>query len=84
MREALGAEASAVESVELLSVTDYDAVPEVARGRIGLDPGQVNALVRVVLRPVDRTLTDRQANRLRDRVYAALHEGAVGQWALTG
>ncbi len=84
VRDALGADAAAVETVELLAQTPYEAVPPVARDRIGLGPAQVNALVRIVLRPVDRTLTDAEANALRDRVYAALHEGAVAQWALTG
>ena len=84
VRDALGADAAAVETVELLAQTPYEAVPVVARGRIGLGPAQVNALVRIVLRPVDRTLTDAEANALRDRVYAALHEGAAAQWALTG
>jgi phenylalanyl-tRNA synthetase alpha chain len=34
-------------------------------------------LVRLVLRPVDHTLTDVEANQLRDQVYEELHEGAV-------
>jgi phenylalanyl-tRNA synthetase alpha chain len=81
MREALGEHASAVESVTLLSVTPYEGMPPAARSRIGLSTDQVNALVRVVLRPVDRTLTDADANGLRDRIYAALHEGSAAQWA---
>lgn len=32
--------------------------------------------------PLDRTLTDAEANVLRDRVYLALHEGGVVE--LTG
>jgi len=40
-----------------------------------------NLLVRVVLRPFDRTLTDAEANTLRDRVYAGLHRGRVMTWA---
>jgi phenylalanyl-tRNA synthetase alpha chain len=39
--------------------------------------GDVNVLLRLVLQPLDRTLTDEQANRLRDRVYVALHRGKV-------
>jgi phenylalanyl-tRNA synthetase alpha chain len=37
----------------------------------------VNVLVRLVLQPLDRTLTDAEANALRDRVYLALHQGGV-------
>jgi phenylalanyl-tRNA synthetase alpha chain len=73
VREALGADADAVESVSLLAVADYADVPEVARERLEMRPGQRNLLVRIVLRPWDRTLTDAQANELRDRIYAALH-----------
>jgi phenylalanyl-tRNA synthetase alpha chain len=73
VREALGADADSVESVSLLAVTDYADVPEVARERLEMRSGQRNLLVRVVLRPWDRTLTDAEANELRDRLYAALH-----------
>ena len=75
VREALGADADAVESVSLLAVADYADVPEVAQERLEMRPGQRNLLVRIVLRPWDRTLTDAEANELRDRIYAALHHG---------
>jgi len=81
VREALGERARAVESVELLSRTPYDELPAPARQRIGMLPEQRNVLVRVVLRPLDRTLTSAEANELRDRVYAALHDGSAHQWA---
>ncbi len=73
VREALGGDADAVESVSLLAVADYADVPELARERLEMRPGQRNLLVRIVLRPWDRTLTDAGANELRDRIYAALH-----------
>ena len=81
VRHALGADADAAESVAVLGETAYEALPPAARTRLGIAPGQRNLLVRLVLRPLDRTLTDAEANRLRDRVYAALHEGSVAQWA---
>jgi phenylalanyl-tRNA synthetase alpha chain len=37
--------------------------------------------VRITLRAVGRTLTDPEANRLRDAVYAAIHEGSRSEWA---
>jgi phenylalanyl-tRNA synthetase alpha chain len=82
VRSALGPEADAAELVAALSVTRYDDLPPAARDRLGIEPGQLNLLLRLVLRPVDRTLTDAEANELRDRVYAALHRGAVAQWAV--
>ena len=81
VRSALGDDADGVETVAVLSRTPYDGLPHVARDRLGIAPGQVNVLVRLVLRTVDRTLTDHEANVLRDRVYAELHEGSAAQWA---
>ena len=38
-------------------------------------PGQDNVLLRINLRPMDRTMTADEANAMRNRIYAALHEG---------
>lgn len=81
VRTALSDDADSVETVAVVSETSYDELPAAARARIGMHPGQRNVLVRLVLRPVDRTLTDHEANVLRDRVYAELHEGSTAQWA---
>lgn len=82
VREALGPDASSLEEVATLSRTPYESVPEAARQRMGMRPGQDNVLVRLVIRDLDRTLTSDEANALRDRMYAALHEGEVGEWAV--
>jgi phenylalanyl-tRNA synthetase alpha chain len=81
VRAALGEGAEVVEAVAVLSETPYDALPEAARARIGIAPGQRNVLVRVVLRALDRTLTHAECNALRNAVYAALHRGTAWQWA---
>jgi phenylalanyl-tRNA synthetase alpha chain len=81
VRTALGADADAAETVTVLGETGYEDLPPKVRRRLGIVPGQRNVLVRLVLRPLDRTLTDAEANALRDRVYAALHEGPVAEWA---
>jgi phenylalanyl-tRNA synthetase alpha chain len=39
--------------------------------------------VRVVLRHPARALAKAEANALRDRIYAALHEGGRSMWATT-
>jgi len=39
-------------------------------------------LLRVVLRHPTKTLTDPEANELRDSVYAAVHEGTEWTWAV--
>ncbi|HXR70555.1 hypothetical protein [Actinocrinis sp.] len=81
IRDALGADAAKVESVQILSRTALAALPPAARDRLGARADQDNVLVRVVLRDLERTLTDHDANVLRDRVYGAVHRGAVYQWA---
>jgi phenylalanyl-tRNA synthetase alpha chain len=83
VRQALGDRVQSLESVQVLSETAYGHVPPEARQRIGMRPGQKNALLRIVIRDLVRTLTRQDANQLRDAVYGALHEGSVWQWAGT-
>jgi phenylalanyl-tRNA synthetase alpha chain len=71
-----------VEEVRVLSATPYDGLPAAAIRRLGARPGQQNLLVRVVLRDLEKTLTDEAANALRDRIYLAIHEGTEQQLAV--
>lgn len=73
-------DADLVESLTVRQITWHEDLPTPVRQRLGTAPGQANVLVRLVLRPVDRTLTDAEANELRDQVYAELHEGPVAEW----
>jgi phenylalanyl-tRNA synthetase alpha chain len=84
VREALGADAACVESVDIRSETACARLPARALERLGAHPDQKNLLVTVVLRHLTRTLTDHDANVLRDRVYAAIHQGTATQWATGG
>jgi phenylalanyl-tRNA synthetase alpha chain len=77
VRTALGNQAKDLESVDLLALTRYGELPPAARARLRIRGGQANALIRLVLRPLTRTMTDTQANQIRDDVYLALHEGPV-------
>ena len=81
VRELLGADAAVVEEVGVRSETGYQDLPESSRVRMGVRPGQKNVLLRVVLRDLDRTLTAAEANALRDRIYAGLHEGSAHEWS---
>ncbi len=56
VRDALGDRAELVEAVELIAHTPYGDLPPAAIARLGIAPGQLNALVRVTLRALDRTL----------------------------
>jgi phenylalanyl-tRNA synthetase alpha chain len=73
VREALGDDAGLVEEIAVLSVTPPGELPEAARERLGLTGGEVNMLVRVVLRDLHGSIGVPAANALRDRIHAALH-----------
>lgn len=77
VRTALDEQAEDLESVELLALTSCGELPAAARERLSIHDGQANALIRLVLRPLARTMTDPQANQIRNDVYLALHEGPV-------
>jgi phenylalanyl-tRNA synthetase alpha chain len=81
VRETLGQRSEVVQSVQIISETAYGDLPPAAVERLGISPGQKNALLRLVLRDLRRALTDDEANELRDEVYAAVHEGVAWQWA---
>lgn len=81
VREALADKADVVENVAVLSQTLYADLPPAAIARLGIQTGQKNVLLRMVLRALDRTLTDEECNEYRDTVYAAIHQGSVWQWA---
>ena len=82
VRSSLSGEAlHSVEEVAVVAETRGEALPAQAIARIGLRPGQKNVLLRVVLRHPTRTLRAAEGNRIRDAVYAAVHEGDAHQWA---
>lgn len=75
VRRVLADDAGLVESLQLLSRTSSEGLPEAARLRLGIREGQDNALIRIAIRPLERTLTSEQANELRNRIYGAVHRG---------
>jgi phenylalanyl-tRNA synthetase alpha chain len=81
VRDALGPDALAIESIEVVSETPAAELPQAAVERIGLGNDQKNVLLRITIRSHERTLTDAEANVLRNRIYAAVHEGTAAQWA---
>jgi phenylalanyl-tRNA synthetase alpha chain len=78
IRDVLGERGDWVENVELLQVSDYISVPEKARERLGMSPGQKNLLIRVTLRSLDGSISNDDANSVYDLVYSHLHEGTMG------
>jgi phenylalanyl-tRNA synthetase alpha chain len=81
VRDSLGTDAESVEEVTVLSETPCSDLPPRAVSRLGARADQKNVLVRIVLRDLERTLTDGEANDMRDRIYGALHQGTVFEWA---
>ena len=81
VRRAIGERATSIESIEVLAETPCAALPAAARARLGIGPKQKNVLLKLAIRDLERTLASAEANRLRDEVYAALHEGTVHSWA---
>lgn len=81
VRSALHDRVEDIQAIEMLSRTGYDELPARAQLRLGITPGQVNCLVRLTLRPLDRTLTDAEANAIRNDVYLALHQGPLSELA---
>jgi phenylalanyl-tRNA synthetase alpha chain len=81
IRSALGGRVDLLEAVELVSLTPYVELHDAARARLGISPGQANALVRITLRALDRSLTHEECNVIRDEVYRAIHVGSVHHWA---
>jgi phenylalanyl-tRNA synthetase alpha chain len=65
----------------VLAATACRLLPASAMARLGAKPEQKNLLVRVVLRDLEKTLTNEAANDLRDRIYRALHQGTEYQWS---
>ncbi|HUH07528.1 MAG TPA: hypothetical protein VML96_06935 [Egibacteraceae bacterium] len=81
IRALLGPQADLVESVTVVASTPGEDLPAAILSRLGMQRDQHNVLLRIMLRTLDRTLTAEEANRLRDRIYAGLHQGARHQWA---
>ena len=64
-----GVDPHLIEEVTILSETPYEALPEKAKERLGIEPNEKNILVRVVLRSLERTLTSEECNKYRDKIY---------------
>ena len=76
-----------VESIETLlikSETSYVDLPPSARSRMGMKPGQKNILLQVTIRDIDRTLTEKEANAIRNKIYQLLHRGEKLELAVDG
>lgn len=78
IRKALGAREDWIEEIEAVGVHSYDTVPEKARERLGMLPGQTNLLIRLHMRSPSESIPRETANEVYDLVYSELHEGTGG------
>lgn len=78
IRQAPGDKLAALESVEVLSETPYAELPEKIRERLGCQPFQKNVLVRITLRHLERSITNKEANRVYKQIYKKINKGTGG------
>lgn len=64
---------AAIETIDLLSETQYEDLPIQARERLGISPEQKNLLVRFNIRSFERTLTKAEANDLRELLFNTIN-----------
>jgi phenylalanyl-tRNA synthetase alpha chain len=73
VRVSLGDDARLIEEIAVLGMTGIADLPRAARERLGIADGEVNVLLRVILRDLDGSIPGELANELRDRISVALH-----------
>lgn len=76
-------QADYIESLRIKSTTCYSELPSTAHTRMGMHSGQKNVLLQLTIRHLDKTLTDREANDIRNKVYQLLHQGSVQELAVS-
>ena len=76
--------AAGLEEISIVAETPYAELSTAAQRRLGIAPHQKNVVLRLLIRDLERTLTSREANELRDIIYDVLHEGSVKTWAARG
>ncbi len=78
IRTGLGAYIDALESVEILSETPYERLPAAVKERLGISETQKNILVRITLRHLERTITNKEADNIYATVYKRINYGTGG------
>ncbi len=78
IRQALDERENILESVKILSETDYKDLPLKIRERLGISSTQKNILVRITLRHLERTLKNQEANDIYNNIYSKINYGTGG------
>ena len=76
-----GVDTHLIEEVQILSETPYEELPDTAKKRLGIEKHEKNILVRIILRSLERTLTNEECNNYRDIIYRHIStkEGYLNQ-----
>lgn len=76
-----GVDTHIIEEVKILSETQYEELPDIAKERLGIEEHEKNILVRITLRSLERTLTNEECNTYRDIIYRHIStkEGYLNQ-----
>lgn len=76
-----GVDTHLIEEVKILSETPYEELLDVVKQRLGIEVHEKNILVRIVLRSLERTLTNEECNTYRDIIYRHIStkEGYLNQ-----
>ena len=75
IEDAMGKWLAALESVQLLSETDYKDLSDTAKLKLGIKLGQKNVLVRITLRDLNRSITKQEANQIYNQIYSKVNGG---------
>lgn len=78
IRQALGDQVGVLESVEIIQETTYDELKSAARDKLGAGKSQKNILVRIILRHLERSLTNTEANSLYKQIYSRVNYSSGG------
>ena len=78
IKDALSDNDNVIEEITIVSETLYKQLPPKAIERLGIKPNQKNILIRVILRSHERSLTHKEANEMRDKIYRAVDQSETG------
>ena len=70
--------ANKIESIEVLEETSYENLLPIAVERLGINIDQKNLLLRIVLRDIEKSITNIEANKIYSEIYDLVHEGERG------
>jgi len=78
IKDVTGKDADAIEEITVVSEASFNQLPEKAIERLGIVTGQKNMLIKIIFRSHERSLTHKEVNEIRDKIYMAVNQGKTG------